>query len=159
MKWMSIFVLAFIILLSTLSLSACTPIALPSDAKDGHLLTDNRVCALEYSLYTNKQVQIFVSAIHVRHMALTAGKTDGKQEAAESACREMSKALNEFRQVNPALGMDDMKADTVEIMERSVKHMEEYKDALAEGSDAGFLKDLFSGDILDLTSVAELYNQ
>ena len=158
MKRMTLFVLAFIIL-STLSLSACTPIALPPYAKDGHLLTENRVSALEYSLYTNKQVQIFVSAIHVRQMALTAGKTDGEQEAAETACREMSEALNEFKQVNPALGMDDMKADTVEIMERSVKHMEEYQDALAEGSDTEFLKDLFSGDILDLTSMTELYNQ
>jgi len=144
---------------ASLLLMSCDHVSVPPEAKEGRLLTNDRMSAIENSLYTNKQVQIFLSAINARQLALTLGKTDGESLAAQTAVREMSEALNEYRQINPALGMDDIKADTVIVMERAIEHMEEYM-AVADGSgETGFFKDIFTGDILDLTSMAELYNQ
>ena len=153
-------IIIFLILApAPLLLVSCGHVSLPPKAREGHLLTDSRMSAIENSLYTNKQVQVFVSAINARQLALMLGRSDSELLAARAAVREMSEALNEFRQINPALGMDDMKEDTVVVMEQAIKHMEEYA-AIAGGSgDTAPFNDIFTGDILNLTSMAELYNQ
>ena len=147
------------IMAACMALTGCYSVALPREASAGQLLTVGRTSAIEYSLYANKQVQVFVSAINARQLAITISKNENEKEAAETAKREMEEALNEFRQVNPSIGMEDMQADTVRCMENAINHMEGYIGSLSSGESTYPYKDIFSGDIMDLTAMAELYNQ
>ena len=156
---MIILAAVLIITAASITLTGCYSVTLPREASAGQLLTTGRISAIEYSLYANKQIQVFVSAINSRQLAITAGKKDGEKETAAVAKREMEESLNEFRQVNTSLGMEDMKSDTVRCMEIAIEHMEGYIGSLENVESNLSYKDIFFGDILDLTAMAELYNQ
>ena len=146
----------------SLALFGCSvnPITEPGEAK-GTYMTTNRLSAVEYSIYAGKQLQIFISALNARQLSMIASAgadSDTERTAAAFALGEMEEALNEFKQVYPAEGDEDIRSTAVTCMDAAIKHMQDYIETLDTGGDTGAYRDIFLNDIASLTTVSELYN-
>ena len=154
--------IAVLCLLLLFALTGCNEIG-PDNPKDGKYATQNRESTLEYSIYMNKQIQVFLNEINTR-MTIARNivlnrKVDNEASLAESSLEKMQKVYDEASLVNPSIGAEKDREDTLKAMQTAMEHMRGYKVAVESGKDVeGYIAD-FENDFNQLTGLANLYGQ
>ncbi len=152
-----------VLLLSSLLLTGCSEIK-PDSPVDGKYATQNKDTSLEYAIYMNKQIQVFINQISTRMYTaekISSGTSvDNESTLASQALRTMQETYDETVTVNPSTGADDDREATLTAMQTAIEHMKGYVDAIDSGSTdlKGYVSD-FQNDFNQLTSLANLYNQ
>lgn len=143
-------------------MTGCDEIKADSPAGETYA-TQNKVSALEYNIYMNKQIQIFINQISSR-MGIARNISEGSQVdneyslALESA-KVMQETYDETATVYPSNGSDDERESTLLAMSTAIAHMEAYAEDVNKGNSVdGYVKD-FENDFNQLTSLANFYNQ
>ena len=93
-----------------LLLAGCGDVEIKPDTPDGHYATQNRLSAIEYSIYINKQITVFIGQLSTR---ITAIRTDNdlagsnEPELAKEGLSIMQDARDEVEVTYPSEGHDD----------------------------------------------------
>lgn len=149
-------------LAALLLLSGCSEIK-ADNPKDGNYATQNQNSALEYGIYMNKQIQVFINQISSRQAIarnINSGfNADNEVALTEESIKTMQETYDEVITVNPSNGADDNRESTLTAMQTAIDHMEGYRDAVKNGDSVdGYVKD-FQNDFDQLTGLANLYNE
>jgi len=151
-----------LVLLLVLTMTGCSEIKQDS-SKDGKYATQNRESSLEYALYMNKQIQVFINEISSR-LAIaknisTGSTADNEAELAAAGLDRLNETYDEVITVYPSTGSDDNREAALTAMKTAIDHLSGYKTAVENGEDVnGYIKD-FENDFDQLTGLANLYNK
>lgn len=153
---------ALVLLFACVLMTGCGEIK-PGNSSEGSYMTQNRESTLEYSIYMNKQIQVFINEINTRMtMARSIAlnhSADNEAELAASALEKMKKVYDETSIVNPSIGAEKDREDTLKAMQTAMDHMEGYQKAVKDGTSVdGYIID-FENDFNQLTGLANLYAQ
>lgn len=153
---------AIIGILLLCTIAGCTEIK-PDSPSNGEYATQNKNSSLEYSLYINKQITVFINQISTRMGVcrnISQGyKADNEVMLAKESVQIMQDALDEVTVTNPSSGSDDNRENTILSMQTALEHMKGYVDAVEHGFKLdGYIKD-FENDFNQLTGLANLYYQ
>ena len=129
---------------------------------DGEYATQSRNTSLEYSIYMNKQITVFVSLLNTRTISIINSK--GVQnplelETAKNARETMKDIREEMEITYPSLERDDDRAMVLDQMEACIKSMDDYISALSNGKSVSAYADIFSEESNQLTGLAQMYYQ
>ena len=134
------------------------------DALDtnGTYTTQTRLSALEYSIFMNKQLNVFINQLST-HMGMAYNSDNYSYDAllpsAEQSLTSMQEAYDEVMVTYPAQGNDDERLTALTQMSTAISHMEEYISYIKQGKDISDFSQYFENDFLALTSTATMYNQ
>lgn len=151
-------VLAFIIF----ELSGCGASIKPDTLASGEYSTQTPMTALEYSLYMNKQVTVFINQLTTR-MTIIRNMDDaqysGEMEMANHAVTILEAAATQVSVTKPPVGYEQDRLTSMTAMRTAIDHMKQYVDALRNEDDLKGFVDVFQNDVTELTSLANLYYQ
>lgn len=148
-------------LILALLFSGCSMKVQP-DKPDGHYATQNRLSSIEYSIYMNKQITVFVNQLSTR---ITVIRTDGdiansnEKEMAEHSLSILKSTKDEVEVTYPSEGQDENRETTLTQMETAIADLNGYIDALGKGQDVDSYDSAFRTDVEELTGLANLYNE
>lgn len=144
------------------SVSACNDIKADSPV-DGKYATQNKVSSLEYNLYMNKQIQIFINQVTSRMStakSISEGNTvDNEYTLANQSVTAMQEAYDELITVYPSNGSDDERSNTILAMSTALEHMKGYAEAVKNNEDVSGYAEDFKNDFDQLTALSNFYNQ
>ena len=153
-----------IILLCLIMIGTCGCSEIKTDSPSaGEYATQNKISALEYGIYMNKQITVYINQISTRMGVcrnISKGyKTDNETALAEESVNIMQDILDEVTVTNPSVSSDDDRKMTITAMETALEHMKGYAKAVEDGKEVdGYIKD-FENDFNQLTGLANLYYQ
>lgn len=153
-----------IILAVAISLILCGCSSIKNDTPKGEAYaTQNRVSSIEYGIYANKQITVFINQITSRMGVcknISEGfKADNEAKLANESLKIMKDTYDEYYTVYPPVGGEDDRDAVLTAMQAAIDHMEGYAKAVEGGeSVTGYTKD-FGNDFDQLTSLANLYYQ
>lgn len=151
-----------IVCMLALLLAGCGDVEIKPDTPDGHYATQNRLSAIEYSIYINKQITVFVGQLSTR---ITAIRTDNdlagsnEPELAKEGLSIMQDARDEVEVTYPSEGHDDDREAVLTAMNTAIADMQAYIDDLNAGKDVSNYDSVFRSDANELTGMAALYNE
>lgn len=155
-------IVSAVLMMSIIGIAGCGEIK-PDSPEDGRYATQNRESSIEYGLYMNKQITVFINQITTRRgicMSIDRGdKADNEAALAEESVRIMQDALDEVTVTYPSNTSDDDRENTIKAMSTALEHMKGYAKAVEDGTSvSGYIKD-FENDFNQLTGLANLYYQ
>ena len=121
--------------------------------------TQNRVSAIEYSIFINKQVTIFTTQL-TSHISLISNRAEDYENmilVAEESIAIMNDTLNEVHVTYPPVTYDDDRETVLSIMEITMDHMKNYLHDMKNKKDISKYIDVFQSDHALLISQANLY--
>lgn len=151
-----------LIFILCLLLTGCSKIK-PDSPEDGKYATQNRLSALEYSIYINKQLTIFANQVSTRMGSVSnvskGYSVDNELSLANSSLVILQETYDETVTTYPSEGDDASRDTTLMVMQTAIGHMKSYISDLEKKEDvSGYFKD-FENDFNALTGQAGLYNQ
>ena len=153
---------AAIILTAGLLITGCSEIKADSPA-DGSYATQNRESAIEYGIYMNKQLTVFINEISTRmgiaKNITTGSSVDNEIQLTQTGIDRLQQTYDETATVYPSAGSDEDRDASLTAMQTALDHFKGYKSALETGESVeGYISD-FQNDFNQLTGLANLYNQ
>ena len=150
------------VLAIVLLLSSCTKVE-PDSSRDGKYATQNRLSAVEYSIYINKQLTVFTNQISTRMGSVSNlskdFNVDNEITLAQNSLDILQETYDETAVVYPSEGDDANRDTTLIVMMTAIEHVQSYIKDLGKNVDiSGYYKD-FENDFNALTGQAGLYNQ
>ena len=102
------------------SLCGCAEVR-PDSAESGKYATSNSESSLEYSIYMNKQIQVFINQITTR-MGVAKNLSEGydadnEYKLATESVKTMKETLDETTTVNPSTGADNNRESALTAMQ------------------------------------------
>ena len=134
------------------------------DALDtnGTYTTQTRLSALEYSIFMNKQLNVFINQLST-HMGMAYNSDNYSYDAllpsAEQSLTSMQEAYDEVMVTYPAQGNDDERLTALTQMSTAISHYTYIYCYIKQGKDISDFSQYFENDFLALTSTATMYNQ
>lgn len=148
-------------LVMAVGLTSCT--VTPADPSTGKYATQYPQTTLEYSIYINKQITVFVNELSTRlNQAVhsTDGVYENETEATEQSIQLLQETLDNVTAMQPSVGKEDDRLSLITAMQTALDHMKEYKESVESGeTDLTNYSHIFETDINVLTGMASLYNQ
>lgn len=148
-------------LVMAVGLTSCT--VTPADPSTGKYATQYPQTTLEYSIYINKQITVFVNELSTRlNQAVhsTDGVYENETEATEQSIQSLQETLDNVTAMQPSVGKEDDRLSLITAMQTALDHMKEYKESVESGeTDLTNYSHIFETDINVLTGMASLYNQ
>lgn len=146
----------------SLLMSGCAKIK-PDTPQSGKYATQNRLSAVEYSIYINKQLTVFTNQISTRMGSISNlskdFNVDNEITLAQNSLDILQETYDETATVYPSEGDDANRDATLVVMMTAIGHLQSYINDLDKKSDvSGYFKD-FENDFNSLTGQAGLYNQ
>lgn len=152
-----------IIIAGSIFMTACSPERVTVDSPaSGHYSAQAPATALEYSIYINKQVNVFLSHIMTRMQVSQNLASDGYEleiQSTESSLSTLQDVLDEVIVTMPSFDSEDQRDAVITAMQTTITHMEEYLELLKTGQDVSVCTDTFSNDFSTLSGYATLYTQ
>ena len=142
-------------------LSGCEKAA-PADPSLGTYATQQRMSAIEYNTYLNKQVGVFTNQLMTRItiiQSLKSASYPAELDLAKTSRNEMQKAMDSVLTAYPAEGDDENRKALLEAMQIAIDDMDSYIADIDAGADTAKYKAVFQNDFNGLTQMAGLYNQ
>jgi len=139
--------------------SGCREIG-PASYSDGYA-TQNKTTSIEYRIYINKQITVFINQISTR-MGICKNANEGYVDENEkilaiNSLRILNDTYNETCTVYPSNGADEDREMILNVMKTTITHMENYIECLEnETTIEGYFK-IFENDFIQLTGAASLY--
>ena len=153
-------ILALCLCMISLGLMGCSPIV-SDNAGSGDYATQNRVSAIEYSIFMNKQVTVFTTQL-TSHLSLIASSGTNYENlitVTEESIAVMEAALDEVIVTYPPISYEDDRETTITVMKTTIEHMKSYLQDMKEEKGTGGYIDIFQSDYFALTAQASLYYQ
>ena len=129
---------------------------------DGKYTTQTRLSALEYSIFMNKQINVFLNQLST-HMGLAYNSDsysyDALKETAQQSLTSMQETYDAVVVTYPAQGNDDERETVITQMSTAIAHMEEYLQYIESDKDIADFAQYFENDFFALTATATMYNQ
>ena len=126
---------------------------------NGEYATQQRLSAIEYSLYVNKQITVFSEQLQTRlNSCINLGvENDSEVKRAEHSVEIMKKAKNGMEITYPSKERDADREEVLEAMDVSINDTENYIADLKQGKDVKKYASIFKEDVNQLTGLASLY--
>lgn len=125
--------------------------------------TQNRVSSLEYGIYMNKQIQIYINQLTTR-MGIARNISQGydaenEYKLALDSAETMQNVYDEVKVVYPSDNADNNREDTLLAMNTAIDHMNSYAEAVKNNENLeDYIKD-FENDFNQLTGLANFYTE
>lgn len=134
----------------------------PDSPDDGQYSTQNRLSAIEYSIYMNKQVTVFINQLTTRIQSAHDSESftyELEEEMTAESIEVLQDTLDEVIVTMPSTGKEDIRLSTISAMELSIDHLKDYKEKLSCGEDVSDYASILKSDVNSLTGLATLYNE
>lgn len=132
----------------------------PASPSDGYA-TQNKTTSIEYRIYINKQITVFVNQISTR-MGICKNANEGyfdenEKILANDSLRILNDTYSETCTVYPPNGADEDREMVLNVMKTAITHMEDYIECLENGTSIEEYFKIFENDFIQLTGAASLY--
>ena len=152
--------IVLIMLVISLALGGCSQ---NSKNNETTYATQNKVSSLEYGIYMNKQIQIYINQLTTR-MGIARNishgyDADNDYKLALDSVNTMQSVYDEVEVVYPSDNGDDNREDTLLAMNTAIEHMNSYAEAVKNNENLeDYIKD-FENDFNQLTGLANFYTE
>lgn len=124
--------------------------------------TQTRMSNLEYAIYMSKQCSVYTTQIMTRMKAIknaTQSYYSAESDLAKRSLTVMQETRDEVASIYPALGKEDDRKATLEVMDVAIQDMKNYLNSLQKNEDVQQYIPVFENDFNQITGRASLYHQ
>lgn len=148
------------LIFATLSLNGCGEEISPV-TDNGTYATQQRMSAIEYSVFINKQVTVVAGHIMSRIVAIENAETvlSGTDEIkmAEESLEQIDDVLNSIRTAYPAVGEEDKRQAAILAISAARQNIAGYISELEQGHDVSPYKQILQSSYNAVTQCGDIY--